>query len=401
MLEFYGLREHPFGVSPNPRFLYPSVQHREAMASLIFGIENQVGFAALIAEPGTGKTTLLFDILQRYRERASTAFVFNTQCCSGHDLLRQVVTELQIPGGDSEHDLIQLHRLFTAFVADHLRTKSVIIIIDEAQNLDNSALETLRLLSNFEAAEHKLLHIILAGQPQLGEKLRSPSLTQLLQRITTISRLERFSPAQMQECIEFRLHVAGYKGAPPFTNEAMAKIMAASGGVPREINRICINAMQLGFALRQRKISIEVIEEVLSDLFISREAETEISKEALGTEPQPVVETEQKSSSTAAGPKISGILDEPWASNTPIESSRLGTLPPCEGRNDFPEEVGESQSAMQVLTSDPRNEESPSPVTSPVSFPYMFAMGCVPRPTQASREVQTVPPIQLEQTRSR
>jgi hypothetical protein len=85
MLEFYGLREHPFGVSPNPRFLYPSVQHREAMASLVFGIENQIGFAALIAEPGAGKTTLLFDILQRYRERASTAFVFNTQCCSGQD----------------------------------------------------------------------------------------------------------------------------------------------------------------------------------------------------------------------------------------------------------------------------------------------------------------------------
>ncbi len=149
MLEFYGLREHPFGVSPNPRFLYPSVQHREAMASLIFGIENQVGFAALIAEPGAGKTTLLFDILQRYRERASTAFVFNTQCCSGQDLLRQVVMELQIPGGESERDSIQLHQLFTAFVADRLRTKPVVIIIDEAQNLENSALETLRLLIEF------------------------------------------------------------------------------------------------------------------------------------------------------------------------------------------------------------------------------------------------------------
>lgn len=90
MLEFYGVREHPFGVSPDPRFLYPSYQHREAMASLIFGIESQVGFAALIAEPGAGKTTLLFDILQRYRERAQTAFVFNTQC-SGPELLRQIV----------------------------------------------------------------------------------------------------------------------------------------------------------------------------------------------------------------------------------------------------------------------------------------------------------------------
>ena len=157
--------------------------------------------------------------------------------------------------------------------------------------------------------------------------------------------------------------------------------------------------MQLGFALRQKKISIEVIEEVLSDLFLSREAETEISKEALGTESQPVVEAEHESPrALAAGPKIPRIFDEPWASNTPIESSCLGTLPLREGRNDSPEEVGQSQSAVQAPTSDPRNEESQSPVTSPVRFPYTFAMGCVPRPAQASREVQTVPPIQLEQS---
>src|ERR1700687_3477350 len=253
MLEFYGLREHPFGVSPDPRFLYPSFQHREAIASLIFGIENQVGFAALIAEPGAGKTTLLFDILQRYHERASTAFIFNTQC-SGPELLRQVVLELQIPGGDLEQDPIRLHQLFTAFVANNLRTKPVVIIIDEAQNLENSALEPLRLLSNFEAADRKLLHIILAGQPQLADKLRHPSLTQVLQRITTVSQLGRFSPAQMEECIAFRLRVAGFAGSALFSEQAMAKITAASGGVPREINRICINAMQLGFALHQRPL---------------------------------------------------------------------------------------------------------------------------------------------------
>jgi hypothetical protein len=307
--------------------------------------------------------------------------------------------ELQVPGGDAEHDPIHLHQLFTAFVADNLRTKSVIIIIDEAQNLDNSALETLRLLSNFEAAEHKLLHIILAGQPQLGEKLRSPSLTQLLQRITTISRLERFSPAQMQECIEFRLRVAGYKGTPPFTNEAMAKIMAASGGVPREINRICINALQLGFALRQKKISIEVIEEVLSDLFLSREAETEISKEVRGTESQPAVGIEQKSSIAPAEPKIPRIFDEPWVSHTPVESCCLSTLPPRERQKDSPEEVARPQSAVQVQTPDLRNAEKQLPVISHSRFPYTFAMGCVPRPAQASVEVQSAVPTRQEQTR--
>jgi general secretion pathway protein A len=274
MLEFYGLREHPFGVSPNPRFLYPSVQHREALASLIFGVENQVGFAALIAEPGAGKTTLLFELLLRYRDRASTAFVFNT-LCSAQEMLRHIVLELQIRGAEPEHDSVRLYQLFTAYVADRRQTKPVLIIIDEAQNLENSALETLRLLSNFEAADHKLLHIILAGQPQLGEKLRSPSLEQLLQRITTISRLQRFSPAQIEECIAYRLNVAGYSSAAPlFSKAAKVLICEASRGVPREINRICINALQLGFAYRQRAISVEVIEEVLADLNLSGEPRT-------------------------------------------------------------------------------------------------------------------------------
>jgi general secretion pathway protein A len=330
MLKFYGLREHPFGVSPDPRFLYPSVQHREAMASLIFGIENQVGFAALIAEPGAGKTTLLFDILLRYREQASTAFVFNTQC-SGPELLRQVVLELQIPGGDSEPDPIRLHQLFTSYVADHLRTKPVVIIIDEAQNLENSALETLRLLSNFEAADRKLLHIILAGQPRLAGKLRNPSLTQLLQRITTISRLERFSPAQMEECIAFRLRVAGYTGPPLFSYEAMAKIKTASRGVPREINRICINALQLGFALRHKQIGVAVIEEVLSDLNLEPRAET---PEELQEESQ-LAEIEPKVLRTAVEPKVSNasaeqriiarLPEEPWHSSVRIEQFGFST----------------------------------------------------------------------------
>ena len=286
MLEFYGLREHPFGVSPNPRFLYPSAQHREALASLIFGVENQVGFAALIAEPGAGKTTLLFELLLRYRDRASTAFVFNT-LCSAQEMLRHIVLELQIPGAEPEHDSVRLYQLFTAYVADRRQTKPVLIIIDEAQNLENSALETLRLLSNFEAADHKLLHIILAGQSQLGEKLRSPSLEQLLQRITTISRLQRFSPAQIEECIAYRLNVAGYSGAPLFSKAAKVLICEASRGVPREINRICINALQLGFAYRQRAISVEVIEEVLADLNLSGEPRTKPLAVFDVLEPQP------------------------------------------------------------------------------------------------------------------
>ena len=407
MLEFYGLREHPFGVSPDPRFLYPSFQHREAMASLIFGIESQVGFAALIAEPGAGKTTLLFDILQRYRDRASTAFIFNTQC-SGPELLRQVVLELQVPGADSERDPLRLHQLFTEYVADRLRTRPVIIIIDEAQNLENSALETLRLLSNFEAANRKLLHIILAGQPQLASKLRHPSLTQLLQRITTVSRLERFSPTQMEECIEFRLRVAGFSGSALFSDQALAKVKAASGGVPREINRICINAMQLGFALRQRPIGLEVIDEVMADLTLAKWIpETEL----------PVVEFEvPKAPSNAVGFRVGApSLPRPAPSPEPLPpavpqcagveaevSSRsaesLSVKPLVEASNSLlsaPESelrrallgaAARRQRAAELRLLGLRYKESQASPDSQTLYPYMFAMGCVSCPAGVEQD---------------
>jgi general secretion pathway protein A len=389
MLEFYGLREHPFGVSPDPRFLYPSFQHREAMASLIFGIESQVGFAALIAEPGAGKTTLLFDILQRYRERASTAFIFNTQC-SGTELLRQVVVELQVPGAESERDPLRLHQLFTEFVANQLRDKPVVIIIDEAQNLENSALETLRLLSNFEAANRKLLHIILAGQPQLAAKLRHPSLTQLLQRITTVSRLERFSPAQMEECIAFRLRVAGFTGSELFSAQALAKVKAASGGVPREINRICINAMQLGFALRQRPIGLEVIDEVMADLTLAKWIpDVELPGVEFGV---------PKASSSSVGFRV-GAQSEP-RSATPRQplpeaapailkveanaSDRSGQPladPPENGlRRVLLAASAHRRRAAELRLLGLRHKESPASGDGQVLYPYQFAMGCIPCP---------------------
>ena len=403
MLEFYGLREHPFGVSPDPRFLYPSFQHREAMASLIFGIESQVGFAALIAEPGAGKTTLLFDILQRYRDRASTAFVFNTQC-SGPELLRQVVLELQVPGVDGERDPLRLHQLFTEFVADRLRTKPVVIVIDEAQNLENSALETLRLLSNFEAANRKLLHIILAGQPQLASKLRHPSLTQLLQRITTVSRLERFSPAQMEECIAFRLRVAGFTGPALLSDPAMAMVKAASGGVPREINRICINAMQLGFALRQRPIGPEVIEEVMADLTLAKWIpETELPAVdfpavefgvpkapgnsmgfRVGAPNSPPPAPSPQPLPAVAARSAAGEAKSSSRSVEPVNSQL--SAPESELRRVLLGAAARRQRAAELRLLGLRHKESQTSADSQTLYPYMFAMGCVSSPSGTESE---------------
>ena len=223
--------------------------------------------------------------------------------------------ELKIPGGESEQDPVRWHGMFTSFVTDRAHTKPVVIIIDEAQNLGSSALEALRLLSNFEAADHKLMHIIIAGQPLLEENLRSH--TELLQRITTISRLGRLSPKQIEEFIEHRLRTGGYSGSPLFTSDAMTKIAAASAGIPREINRICMNALKLGFTLRQGEIGVEVVDSVLSELNlgVSRTDATQFE-----TQPQ-VTPIEPEVFEIPVNAKSSEMTAEPWAVDQSIDLS--------------------------------------------------------------------------------
>jgi len=263
-LNFYNLREQPFGTTPNPRFLYPSVVHREALASLVYGIESNLGFAALIAEPGMGKTTLLFHVLNRLKNSARTAFLFETQCNS-QSLLRYLLAELRVP--TTEHDPVVLHEKFKQVLYEESRMgRRLIVIIDEAQNLDLTVLETVRLLSDFETPEAKLLHIILVGQPQLAEKLGSPRMSQLLQRIPIMNFLRPLNAAEVTEYVNHRLQIAGYSGPPFFTTSAFERIAELSGGVPRQINRICFNALSLGCALRKTKIDKPMVDEVGSDL---------------------------------------------------------------------------------------------------------------------------------------
>src|SRR6266436_6199907 len=190
-LDFYGLREQPFGVTPNPRFLYPSNSHREALASLMYAIQSDLGFSALIAEPGMGKTTLLFDLLERYRNSANTAFLFNTQCKS-RDFMRYLLTELGVEL--CPEDSVSLHEKFKGVLLQSARdNKKVLLVIDEAHNLQHSVLETVRLLSNFETTESKLLHIILSGQTDLANRLMRPEMSQLFQRISIVNRLQPFT----------------------------------------------------------------------------------------------------------------------------------------------------------------------------------------------------------------
>jgi general secretion pathway protein A len=263
-LKHYGMREQPFGVTPNPRYLYLSPTHREALASLVYGIEAGRGFMALIAPPGMGKTTLLFQVLGRLHSSARTAFLFHTQC-NWREFFHYLLSDLGIDSQGS--DLAHMHdQLNQVLLAEARAGRRFVLVVDEAQNLDDSVLETVRLLSDFETPRAKLMQIILAGQPQFAEKLGRPGLAQLRQRISILARLDPFNSEDTRRYISHRLRVAGYEGPALFTPEAIEIIGARGGGVPRNINNICFNALSLGFALGKKKIDSAMVLEALGDL---------------------------------------------------------------------------------------------------------------------------------------
>ncbi len=267
-LSFFGLREQPFGVTPDPRFLYLSAAHREALASLYYGIEANRGFLGLIARPGMGKTTILFHLLEKFRTSARTALIFQTQCNS-REFMRLLLAELGYEG--AIQDLVQMHEEFNKRLMQEARSGNrLIVVIDEAQNLDPEVLETLRLLSNFETSRAKLMQIVLAGQPALADKLASPGLAQLRQRVSIVHGLEPLPAWEVKNYIEHRLLVAGYKGNTLFTTEAYEAVATFTQGIPRNVNNFCFNALSLACALRKRVVDLDIVNEVKSDLDIEK-----------------------------------------------------------------------------------------------------------------------------------
>jgi general secretion pathway protein A len=265
VLDYYKLREQPFGVTPDSRYLYASATHREALASLLYGIEQGRGFVALIAQPGMGKTTLLFHALELLRGKATTAFLFQTMS-TPVDLMQALLADLGVRGTGAS--LAELQGKLNSLLAEYSRSgKRLVVVLDEAQKLDEPVLEWLRMLSNFETGQEKLVQIVLAGQPQLAEKLASPDLVQLRQRISIIARLNPFSAEETALYIGHRSQIAGLAaGSQLFSESALALIAQASEGIPRNINNLCFNALSLGCALKQKTIGAEIIREVLGDL---------------------------------------------------------------------------------------------------------------------------------------
>jgi type II secretory pathway predicted ATPase ExeA len=264
LFERLGFQENPFGFTPDPRYLYQSRSHGEARASLIVGLECGLGFHALIGQPGMGKTTLLFDVLERFNRVAHTALLFQLQG-DARDFLRYVATELGSEVFDS--DLVHLQEAINRLLVRQRELgRRTIIVIDEAQTLSTSVLEMIRLLSNFETPSEKLLQIVLAGQPQLAQKLTIPELSQLRQRISIIKTLVPLDLRETSSYIEHRLKVARYRGQQMFTPAALKCIWDASRGVPRDINTICFNALLLLAADGEKQVDPEIVREVIGDL---------------------------------------------------------------------------------------------------------------------------------------
>jgi type II secretory pathway predicted ATPase ExeA len=269
-LDFYGLREQPFGVTPDPRYLYFSPGHREALASLFYGIETGRGFLSLVAEPGMGKTTLLFQLLQRWKGYIHSAFLFQTQCDS-RELIRYLLDDLGLKS--SGEDIVRMHSELNEFLYRETKAgRRVVVFIDEAQNLSDTVLETVRLLSDFEAPDKKLLQIILAGQPELAQRLSRPGLAQLRQRIAIQARLDALPAGEVARYVRHRLQVAGREAPELFTPEALELIAERSRGVPRLINNICFNALSLGCAVQHRQIDAGVVREAAADLSMDFQA---------------------------------------------------------------------------------------------------------------------------------
>jgi general secretion pathway protein A len=262
---FFGFHESPFNLSPDPAFLYRSPQHEEALANLIYGVRSRKGFIALTGEVGTGKTTML-ECLRDYLDlqQFEFAFVFNSRLTPGQ-FFEMIAYDFDLQC-DRKSKTDVLFALNTLLIDQAERGRTAVLIVDEAHNLEWDVLEEIRLLGNLENRQGKLLQIILSGQPELDRKLDTANLRQLKQRIVLRCTLNPLSCEETHEYIDARLTQAGVANQALFSPDMIDAIHTRSSGIPRIINALCDNLLVTAFAMEQRATTIEMLDEICSDM---------------------------------------------------------------------------------------------------------------------------------------
>ena len=286
---YFGFSVSPFCATPDPNFFYTNSVYQEAYASLQYGIEAKKGFIVITGEVGTGKTTLLRKLMHNFEGTIQSVFIFNTYL-NFPELLQVILYDLGLAPKEA-NKVTMLQELNDYLIAQLKQAHIVAVLVDEAQNLSDEALEGLRLLSNLETDQEKLIQIVLMGQPELQSRLDRPGLRQLKQRVAFQCRLVPLKEEEIGPYIDFRLQVAGYKGKGLFQRDALQKIANYSNGIPRLVNIICDNALLSAYARSQKTVSGEMIKEVARDLRLGSEEQTTQVKTAF-TAPAPTMESE-------------------------------------------------------------------------------------------------------------
>ena len=263
-LEFYGLKAAPFDITPNPRFLFHSTKHREAFNHLMYGIRERKGFVQLTGEVGAGKTTLCRALLEQLDGQYSTALILNP-VMDANELMRAIATEfgLQVKGMDRMETMSAISDFL---LKQTLAGKETVLIVDEAQDLTEDLLEQVRLISNIETDDRKLLQIVLLGQPELRDRLNSHKLRQLRQRITVRYHLKPLTRNEVGQYIHHRLALAGSQGLPTFSLPAIWRVFGYSQGIPRLINAVCDKALLAGFVGRSYRINYWMVRRAICEL---------------------------------------------------------------------------------------------------------------------------------------
>jgi general secretion pathway protein A len=262
----FGFSQKPFDVTPDHRFLYLTAGHREALASILYGIRERRGFIALVGEAGTGKTTLLRAALNQLNGNAKSAFVFNSDL-PFLQVLALILDEFGLLGSVKKLTALGAVRRLNEFAIQQFADGgNVVIIVDEAQNFDDRTIEGLRLLSNLESDKHKMIQVILAGQPELDRKLSKQAMEQFVQRISLRRCTAALSEQDTYRYIDHRFKVAEYKGPEIFSKKSRELIWQHSGGVPRKINILCDNVLLNAFAMGKKKVAAIDVAEAINDL---------------------------------------------------------------------------------------------------------------------------------------